>query len=91
MSDFNARAELHRLEMTRSEFGRKLPTSPRLVYSGTVTECVSKVMGKRDPDRCLYSMTVPLEAGFGKDVLQHDDIEAVFRRADFPWRLANHG
>jgi hypothetical protein len=91
MSDFNARAELHRLEMTRSEFGRKLPTSRRLVYSGTVTECVSKVMGKRDPDRCLYSMTVPLEAGFGADALHHDEIEAIFRRADFPRGPAKHG
>jgi hypothetical protein len=51
MSDFNARAELHRVEMAHRNWGQSLPTSPRMVHVGTVAECVTKVMGKRDPDR----------------------------------------
>ena len=47
MSDFNARAELHRVEMTTARMGQPIPRSPRFIYSGTVVDCVSKVMGKR--------------------------------------------
>jgi hypothetical protein len=32
----------------------------------------------------LYSITVPLTAGFGKNFLDHGAIEAITRRADFP-------
>jgi hypothetical protein len=84
MSDFNARAELHRVEMRRARWGEPIQTSPRMIHAGTVAECVTRVMGKRDPDRRIYSMTVPLEAGFGKAVLEFDDIEAVAQRTDFP-------
>jgi hypothetical protein len=52
---------------------------------------VNKIMGKRDPDRRIYSMTVALEAGFGKSVLRYDDIEAVAQRADFPAALSKYG
>jgi len=41
-------------------------------------------MSNDKADRLLYSITVPLEAGFGKDVLDHQDIEAIFQRPDFP-------
>jgi hypothetical protein len=83
MSDFNAKADLHRVEMTNSKLGTKIPP-PRVVHSGTVVECINKVMAKREPDRVLYSMTVPLEAGFIKALLDYCDIEAISQRADFP-------
>jgi hypothetical protein len=83
MSDFNAKADLHRVEMNAPKPGTKI-TSPRLVHSGTVVECIKKVMAKREPDRVLYSMTVPLEAGFIKAVLDYRDIEAISQRPDFP-------
>jgi hypothetical protein len=60
-----AKADLHRLEMTAPKPGTK-NKSPRLIHSGTVVECIKKVMAKREPDRVLYSTTVPLEAGFNK-------------------------
>jgi hypothetical protein len=40
-------------------------------------------MRKRRADRVLYSITVSLDAGFGKEVLDHRDIEAIASRADF--------
>lgn len=82
MSDFNAKADLHRVEMTASKPGTKI-ASPRLIHSGTVVECIQKVMAKREPDRVLYSMTVPLEAGFVKAVLNYRDIETISQRSDF--------
>jgi hypothetical protein len=41
-------------------------------------------MGKRPADRVLYSITVPLEAGFGTKVLNHYDVEDIAARPDFP-------
>jgi hypothetical protein len=84
MSDFNAPAELHRVEMAHRNWGHSLPTSPRMVHAGSVAECVTKVMGKRDPDRRIYSLTVDFAAGFGKAILEYDDIEAIAARKDFP-------
>jgi hypothetical protein len=83
MSDFNALAELHRLEMTRPDPTKAL-SGPRMVHTGTVAECVRKVMAKREPDRQIYSMTVKLEAGFGGPTLHYREIEQTARRADFP-------
>jgi hypothetical protein len=83
MSDFNARAELHRLETNDLHDFRKL-TGPRMVHAATVTECVNKVMAEREPDRLIYSMTIPLEAGFGKTEFLYRDIEAIAERPDFP-------
>jgi hypothetical protein len=90
MSDFNASAELHRVEMNDARWGEPIKTSPRMVHTGTVVECVTRVMGKRDPDRRIYSMTVGFEAGFGKEVLEYNDIEAISGRPDFP-RVPTHG
>jgi hypothetical protein len=41
-------------------------------------------MAEREPDRLIYSITVPLEAGFGKTELYYNDIEAISKRSDFP-------
>jgi hypothetical protein len=84
MSNFNARADLHRTEMRPIKFGQKIVPSPRYLRSDSVTDCVNAVMAKREPDRVLYSMTVPLEAGFGKDTLDYWDIQAISKRPDFP-------
>ena len=84
MSDFNARADLHRTEMRLPRFGQKNSPGPRYLRSATLAECVNMVMAKRPPDRVIYSITVPLEAGFGKTELYHRDIEAISERPDFP-------
>ena len=83
MPDFNANADLHRCEMTDREEGKKL-TGPRFLETAPVYKCVNRVMDKREADGILYSMTVPLEAGFGKTELQYHDIEAISKRPDFP-------
>jgi hypothetical protein len=83
MADFNALAELHRLEMSPLDQTKSL-SGPRMVHTGTVAECVRKVMAKRDPDRAPYSMTVKLEAGFGGPSLGYLEIEDISHRADFP-------
>jgi hypothetical protein len=69
--------------MTAPKPGTKI-MSPRLILSGTVVECIKKVMAKREPDRVLYSIAAPLAAGFIKDVLDYRDIEAISQRPDFP-------
>jgi hypothetical protein len=84
MSNFNAPADLHRTEMKPRIFGRKVSPGPRYLRSTTLAECVNAVMAKREPDRVIYSITVPLEAGFGKTELHYRDIEAISKRADFP-------
>jgi hypothetical protein len=83
MSDYNPRAELRRVEMTPTRPGKKIG-APRVVHSGTVADCVNRVMAKREPDRLIYSMSVPLEAGFGKIDHNYRDIEAISRRPDLP-------
>jgi hypothetical protein len=83
MSNFNAKADLHMVEMTGHKLGTK-NTASRLIHSGTVVECAKKVMAKDELERALYSMTVPLEAGFIKAVLDYRDIEAISQRPDFP-------
>ncbi len=84
MSDFNALADLHRVEMNAATWGRPIKPGPRYLETAPLAQCVNKVMGKRQADRVLYSITVPLEAGFIKDVLDYRDIEAISKRADFP-------
>jgi hypothetical protein len=86
MSDFNAPADLHRFEMNDARWGESIKPSPRMVHTGTVLECINRVMSKRAPDRRIYSMTVGFEAGFGKAVLEYADIEDIAARADFPSR-----
>ena len=75
MPDFNATADLHQTVMRTPIPGAKLDPRPRYLESGKVSELMKKVLGKRGGDRPIYSITVPLEAGFGKEVLDFRDIE----------------
>jgi hypothetical protein len=84
MPDYKATAELHRLEMSTLQWGKKLNPGPRYLRSGTLVDFVRQVIEKRKRDALIYSITVPLEAGFGKEVLAYQDIEAISQRADFP-------
>jgi hypothetical protein len=84
MSNFDARADLHRSEMRQVRLGEKNSPVPRYLRSATLAECVAEVMAMRETDRVIYSITVPLEAGFGKTELYYPDIEAIAQRPDFP-------
>lgn len=54
------------------------------VHSGTVVECVQWVMKHHQGYPKLYSLAVPLEAGFQTKDLWYPDIEAISKRPDFP-------
>ena len=82
MSDFNAKADVYCTQVQPAG-GHRPILPPKLVHSGTVAECIRWVMAKREY-REIYSMTVPLEAGFIKAELDYRDIEAIYRRHDFP-------
>jgi hypothetical protein len=84
MPDFNAVADLHRIEMRPTEFGKKITTDPHYLESGRVFELINRVMGKRSPDRVLYSITPPREAAFNKEELNYQDIEDLSHHPDFP-------
>ena len=84
MPNFNASADLHVMQMNPIRFGQKLKAGPLYLETLPITECIERVMKKRVPDAHLYSITVPLEAGFGKDVLYYSDIEAISKRPDYP-------
>ena len=84
MPNYDTIAELHRLEMRPLRLGQKNSPGPRYRRRLPMKECVNQVMSKRPPDAHTYSITVPLEAGFGKDVLNYWDIEAISQRPDFP-------
>jgi hypothetical protein len=84
MPNYNAPAELHRFEMTNVQWGKKNSPGPRFLRSMTVMDGVKTVMAKREADRQIYSITTSLEAGFGKEVLAYQDIEAISQRTDFP-------
>jgi len=84
MPNFSATADIHRLEMRSTRHGEKNSPGPRYLRTGTLVQWVNTVMAKREPDRAIYSITVPLEADFGKTELHHRDIEAIWERPDFP-------
>ena len=84
MPHFSAKAELYRTEVRLTRFGQKNSPGPRYPRPGPFLELVKTVMAEREPDRLIYSITVPLEAGFGKTELYYNDIEAISKRSDFP-------
>lgn len=84
MPNYDATADLHMYQMNPIRFGQKLKPGPLYLRSAKFVQCVNEVMSKREPDAQLYSITVPLEAGFGKDTLYYRDIEAISQRPDFP-------
>jgi len=51
--------------------------APKPVHSGTITECVTWVMKHHQGYPDLYSMVIPLEAGFQTNELHYPDIAAI--------------
>lgn len=84
MPNYEATADLHMYQMNPVRFGQKLKPGPLYLRSDNIVTCISHVMSKREPDAHLYSITLPLEAGFGKDTLYFRDIQAISKRPDFP-------
>ena len=84
MPNFNATADLHRLEMKTPIYGRKNRPGPRWLESGKASDLIRKVVAKRGSDQLADSITVPLEAGFGRDVLHFRDIQEFAKHPDFP-------
>jgi|HubBroStandDraft_5_1064220.scaffolds.fasta_scaffold1445274_1 hypothetical protein len=83
MSDFYAKAEVYRAAMRHPSGHYPMLASPP-IRIGTAGECFAYVLTKHDGYPRTYSVRVPLEAGFGKNELSYDDIEAISKRSDFP-------
>ena len=45
---------------------------------------MNRVLKKREPDQVLYSITVPLEAGFGTDALHFREMQDFAKHPRFP-------
>lgn len=84
MPNYDATVDLHRLEVRPVRFGGKNSPGPRYLCSLPLKEGINYVMSKREPDALTYSITLPIEAGFGKDTLNFWDIRAISKRPDFP-------
>jgi len=82
--DFNANADLHQTVMTIPIYGQKNRPGPRWLESGKVGDLMNRVLNKHEPHQALYSITVPLEAGFGKDVLHFRDMQDFAKHPNFP-------
>jgi hypothetical protein len=84
MPNYDAPADLHRLEMTDVKPGHPNHPGPRRLRDGKFGDLVKQVIAKRLPDAQLYSITTNLEAGFQKTLFQYPDIVEVYNRTDFP-------
>jgi hypothetical protein len=83
MSDFNAPAEVH--DVGRMTIGLHKPmTPPPPIYKGTVVECVRWIIAKKHDYPETHILRVPLEAGFIKQEHSYKEVEAIYRRPDFP-------
>lgn len=83
MPNFNVSAEVYRVAV-RYRGGHHPIHAEHPIHIGTASECLAYVLTKHDGYPKTYSVRVPLEAGFGKDELSYDDIEAIAQRPDFP-------
>jgi hypothetical protein len=84
--NFNAKAELHRLEMKPVAPGFPKLTSPSVVLSGTLEQCIRKVMERPKHDRDGYSIQVDPDANLVKTHLGVEDIEHLHNHPEFPKR-----
>jgi hypothetical protein len=84
MPNYDAHADLHRLEMNTVNPGHPNHPGPHFLHDGKFSDLVKKVMAKREPDAQLYSITTDLEAGFQRTVFNYLDIVDVYNRPDFP-------
>jgi hypothetical protein len=83
MPNFNARADVYCHCGTNVAKFQPLP-QPKPVHSGTITKCIRWIMKHHQGYPALYSIVVPLEAGFGTNELHYRDIETISKRPDFP-------
>jgi hypothetical protein len=87
MLELNAHAQLYRRQVITQEPEGLL--SGDLVHSGTVAECVTKVMAELEPHRAFYSMTVELTYRFAPNLkdevvfLDYEAIQNLYNRSDF--------
>ena len=84
MYNFNAKAELRRLEITTPKPGEKIGSSARMVSQGSVADCINTLMAKREPDRQIYSITMGPDFGMDATVLHYKDIEELYGYPGFP-------
>jgi len=83
MPNFNAQADVFCAVRLRVPKFQPIP-SPKPVHSGTITDCIQWIMTHHQGYPDLYSMVVPLEAGFETNEMHYRDIETISKRADFP-------
>jgi hypothetical protein len=84
MPDFNAKADVYVVIMKDPQ-GRHAPQPPRKpIHSGTVAQCIAWTLANHDGYPATYSVEVPREAGFGRDVLSFQDIEDLACHPQFP-------
>jgi hypothetical protein len=70
--------------MTTPVYGQKNRPGPRWLESGKASDLMRKVVAKREADQPICSITVPLEAGFGKGTLNFRDIHEFATHPNFP-------
>jgi hypothetical protein len=84
MPNYDAKADLHRMQMNDVKPGHPNHPGPIFLNDGKFSDLVKQVMAKRVPDAQLYEITTGLEAGFQKTVFKYPDIVEVYNRPDFP-------
>jgi hypothetical protein len=84
MYNFKAKGELHRLEMTTPKPHTPIVSAARMVFTGSVADCINKVMAKREPDRQIYTITIGPDFGMDATALHYRDIEQLYSYPGFP-------
>jgi hypothetical protein len=87
MYNFKAKAKLYRVVMEGPPRHSKMLADDQLVFSGTLEECINKVMEKRDAyDRQGHRIVVGPDANVGNTELNLEEIEALYKHVEFPGR-----
>jgi hypothetical protein len=85
MPNYDASAELYRIQMTTVKLGYpKIRSAAHHVHHGKYSDLVKKVMAEPLSDAQCYEITTGLEAGFQQTLFQYRDIVEVYNRTDFP-------
>jgi len=83
MPNYNAQAHVYCHGGVNVEKFQRIPRA-KPIHSGTIAECVKWVMKNHQGYPDIYSMTIPLDAGFQTNELYYREIEALSKRPDFP-------
>ena len=83
MPNFNAQADVY------FHGGRHTPKfqpilPPKTIHTATIADSVKWIMKNHHGYPDLYSLVIPLEAGFQTTELHYRDIEVLSKRPDFP-------